>query len=39
MPHSPSPWYPHFSARRWRTSLVITALGVLVAGSYGAVHD
>jgi hypothetical protein len=27
------------SARRWRSSLLITALGVLVAGSYGAVHD
>src|SRR4051812_37382676 len=36
---APSPWYPHLSAARWRSSLVITALGVLVAGSYGVVYD
>jgi len=39
--HAPRPIHlvPPLLRRRWRTSLVITGLGVLVAGSYGAVHD
>jgi hypothetical protein len=39
MPSTPSLWYPHLAAARWRSSLLITALGAIVAGSYGAVHD